>query len=331
MLNHIWLALIVIGILTAAGRDIYEVTQNSYGNGMPWWIEFDTGATGESPAIDERGPIPLRDPGRATNVRLRIPREEFRKHFHDAAAADVVLSATLTMTDESHGVAVCTIDATAPARLAVMAEASGGEGTLTARLRRHADGWEARFEPVSLVYLRRVTNAAFDVAGVAVQIALGLIGIMALWLGVMKVAEAAGLIGHLARVVRPLTVRLFPDVPHDHPAVGAMIMNIAANMLGLGNAATPFGLKAMEELDSLNTKKGVATDSMVTFLALNTSCITLIPATAIAVRAAAGSSDPAVIIGTSFLASLTATIFAVTISKGLARVKMFRWERSEAE
>jgi spore maturation protein SpmA len=110
-----------------------------------------------------------------------------------------------------------------------------------------------------------------------------------------------------------------------------MIMNISANMLGLGNAATPFGLKAMEELDELNTKKGVATNSMVTFLALNTSCITLIPATAIAVRSAAGSSDPAVIIGTSFLASLTATIFAVTISKILSRVKMFRWDRSEAE
>lgn len=163
------------------------------------------------------------------------------------------------------------------------------------------------------------------------QIAIGLIGIMALWLGVMKVAEKAGLITQLARLVRPLTIRIFPDIPADHPAVGSMIMNISANMLGLGNAATPFGIKAMEELDKLNPKKGVATDSMVTFLALNTSCVTLIPATAIAVRAAAGSSDPAIIIGTSFLASLTATIFAVTISKLLARIKMFRWERSEVE
>ncbi|MBE0642814.1 MAG: nucleoside recognition protein [Bacteroidetes bacterium] len=202
---------------------------------------------------------------------------------------------------------------------------------LTVRLRHNAAGWEAAIDPVSLVYLKKVTNAAFDIAGVAVQIAIGLIGIMALWLGVMKVAEKAGLITHLARFMRPITVRLFPDIPVDHPAVGSMIMNISANMLGLGNAATPFGLKAMEELDELNTKKGVATDSMVTFLALNTSCITLIPATAIAVRAAAGSSDPAIIIGTSFLASLTATIFAVTISKLLARVKMFRWDRSEAE
>ena len=249
MLNHIWLALIVIGILTAAGRDIYEVTQNSYGNGLPWLLQIEPGDTDASPAESPTAEsstaadaAALRASGLASVVRVRIPRAEFRRHFHDAPAEDVVLSATLTMSDATRGAAVFAVDATAPARLAVMAEASGGEGTLTARIRRHADGWEARFEPVSLVYLKRVTNAAFDVAGIAVQIAIGLIGIMALWLGVMKVAETAGLIGRLARLVRPLTVRLFPDIPADHPAVGAMIMNIAANMLGLGNAATPFGL-----------------------------------------------------------------------------------------
>ena len=318
MLNHIWLALIVIGILTAAGRDIYEVTQNSYGNGVPWTLQI------ESPAA-------LTPAGEATEVRLRIPGPEIRKHFPDITGEDVVLPASVTLSLAGEGVAVLDVSGNVPERLKVMAAALGSEDKLTARLRLKSGGWEARFDAVSLVYLKKVTNAAFDVAGVAVQIAIGLIGIMALWLGVMKVAEKAGLITHLARLVRPITVRLFPEIPPDHPAVGSMIMNISANMLGLGNAATPFGLKAMEELDELNTKKGVATNSMVTFLALNTSCITLIPATAIAVRSAAGSSDPAVIIGTSFLASLTATIFAVTISKILSRVKMFRWDRSEAE
>lgn len=318
MLNHIWLALIVIGILTAAGRDIYEVTQNSYGNDMPWTLQIET-------------PAAIAPGAEAAEVRLLIPGREIRTHFPDITGDDVVVPATLTLPHAGEGVAVLDVSGDVPERFKVMAAALGTEGKLTARLRLESGGWEARFDSVSLVYLKKVTNAAFDIAGVAVQIAIGLIGIMALWLGVMKVAEKAGLITHLARLVRPITVRLFPEIPPDHPAVGSMIMNISANMLGLGNAATPFGLKAMEELDELNTKKGVATNSMVTFLALNTSCITLIPATAIAVRSAAGSSDPAIIIGTSFLASLTATIFAVTISKILSRVKMFRWERSEAE
>ncbi len=318
MLNHIWLALIVIGILTAAGRDIYEVTQNAYGNDIPWQVSIDE--LEQSAAGTER------------TVSLRVTQSELRRHFvTDSFDDGCEIKARVSMSGADAGTLILTVDKGLPARFATMAEALGSEGTLTAQLRRSGEQWRMTLEPVSLVYLKRVTNAAFDIAGVAVQIAIGLIGIMALWLGVMKVAEQAGLITHLARLVRPITVRLFPDVPADHPAVGSMIMNISANMLGLGNAATPFGLKAMEELDKLNPKHGVATDSMVTFLALNTSCVTLIPATAIAVRSAAGSSDPAFIIGTSFLASLTATIFAVTISKLLARVKMFRWDRAEAE
>lgn len=319
MLNHIWLALIVIGILTAAGRDIYEVTQNAYGNDIPWQVSIDE--------LEQSAAA-----GTERLVTVRADRNELQRHFvTDSYDEGCRFKAQVSMSATDAGTLILTIDETLPPRFATMAEALGSEGTLTAQVARRGEGWEMTLEPVSLVYLKRVTNAAFDIAGVAVQIAIGLIGIMALWLGVMKVAEQAGLITHLARLVRPITVRLFPDVPADHPAVGSMIMNISANMLGLGNAATPFGLKAMEELDKLNPKHGVATDSMVTFLALNTSCVTLIPATAIAVRSAAGSSDPAFIIGTSFLASLTATIFAVTLSKLLARVKMFRWDRSEAE
>src|SRR5690606_35632482 len=140
------------------------------------------------------------------------------------------------------GVALISIDETAPERFRTMAGVSGTDGTLSAQVHRNPDGqWVAEFDPVSLVYLRKVTNAAFDMAGTAVNIALGLIGIMALWLGVMRVAEEAGLIAVLARLVRPVMKRLFPSIPPDHPAVGSMIMNISANMLGLGNAATPFG------------------------------------------------------------------------------------------
>jgi spore maturation protein A len=201
-----------------------------------------------------------------------------------------------------------------------MAAALGGEGTITARLRRTGDVWIAEFDPVSLVYLKKVTNAAFEVAGVAVQIAIGLIGIMALWLGVMKVAEKAGLIANLAHVVRPITSRLFPDIPADHPAIGSMIMNISANILGLGNAATPFGVKAMQELESLNPHKGVASDAQALFCALNTASLQLVPASVIALRAAAGSRAPAEIIGATLLASACGAVVAVIAAKLLARL-----------
>ena len=116
-----------------------------------------------------------------------------------------------------------------------------------------------------------VTQAAIDMAKVAVELAIGLIGIMALWLGVMKIAEKSGLMSVVAKVVKPITVKLFPDVPPDHPAMGSIVMNMSANMLGLGNAATPLGLKAMEELQQLNPNKDTASNAMVMFLAINTS------------------------------------------------------------
>jgi spore maturation protein SpmB len=129
------------------------------------------------------------------------------------------------------------------------------------------------------------------------------------------VAEESGLLKMIANSLRPITKFLFPEIPQDHPAIGAMVMNISANMLGLGNAATPFGLKAMEELDKLNPEKGTATNSMCTFLAINTAGLTLIPATAIAVRAASGSSNPAIIIGTSIFGAGCATIAGVAAAK----------------
>ena len=165
-----------------------------------------------------------------------------------------------------------------------------------------------------------VTKGAVDSAKTAVEIALGLIGIMTLWLGIMRVAEAAGLIAMLGRVLRPFSRLLFPRVPPEHPAIGAMIMNIAANMLGLSNAATPFGIKAMEELQTLNEgDKETASNAMVTFMALNTSGIQLIPATIIAVLAAAGSKNPTAIISTTIIATFSGAVAAVTTAKILQR------------
>ena len=156
-----------------------------------------------------------------------------------------------------------------------------------------------------------LSKAMVESAAGAVELALGLIGVMTLFLGLMKIAEAGGMLAVLARLIRPLMVRLFPEVPPEHPAMGAMILNMSANALGLGNAATPFGIKAMQELDTLNPRPGTATDSMVMFLAINTSSVTLLPTGVIALRAAAGSADPAGILPTTLFATMCSTVAAV--------------------
>lgn len=181
--------------------------------------------------------------------------------------------------------------------------------------------------------LQQVTEAAFKYAGVAVDIAIGLIGVMALWLGIMRIAEKAGLVRLLARALRPVMTKLFPGVPADHPAMGAMILNISANWLGLSNAATPLGIKAMEELQKINPNKDIATDDMVVFLGLNTGSITLIPATILAVRVQLGSAAPWEIIGTTIFASTCASITAVVFAKLFQRMPVFKikTENSDAE
>ncbi len=168
-----------------------------------------------------------------------------------------------------------------------------------------------------------VTKSAIDSAGGAVTIAIGLIGVMALWLGVMKIAEDSGLISLLSKAIAPIMKWLFPDVPSGHPAMGSMTMNIAANMLGLSNAATPLGLRAMEDLEKLNPKPGVATNAMCTFLTINTAAFQLIPATMIGVMASAGSKEPTAIIGTTAAAAAAAMTAGVTTVKILEKIPLF--------
>lgn len=176
--------------------------------------------------------------------------------------------------------------------------------------------------------LEAVTNAAIDNAKTGVDLALGLIGIMTLWLGLMKIAEDSGLVEKLAKLLRPLMIRLFPDVPAEHPAMGAMIMNIAANMLGLGNAATPLGLKAMQELQKLSDDKETATDAMVTFLAINTSSVTLVPASTIAILAAAGATNPTEIIGPTLVATTVSTVVAIIASKIFQKLPKYQMKKA---
>ncbi len=163
-------------------------------------------------------------------------------------------------------------------------------------------------------------------AKAAFEMALGLGGVMAFWLGLMNIAEEAGFIRGLARVIQPCLRRLFPEVPPDHPAMGAMLLNIAANMLGLSNAATPFGLKAMESLNRLNTQPGVATNAMCMFATINTSSVQLIPATGIAFLATGGAQHPYDIVVTTLLATIISSIVGLSAVFWLQGSKWFKLE-----
>lgn len=175
-----------------------------------------------------------------------------------------------------------------------------------------------------------VVKAVTDSAKLGFEVAIGLTGIMSLWLGIMSIATASGLVTKLSNLLKPILRRLFPDIPVDHPAMGAMVMNIAANMLGLANAATPFGLQAMKELQSLNKNVTVATNSMCTFLAINTSSVQLIPATAIAFLAANGSTNPSSVIFSSLIATTASTIVALIAVRQLSKLPMFRIGRTDS-
>ena len=172
-------------------------------------------------------------------------------------------------------------------------------------------GWQGRIEVV--------TQGAISAAEGAVGLSFKLIGVMCLWLGVMKIAELAGIIRFFSRILSPLICFLFPSVPKNHPAMGAIIMVLSANMLGLGNAVTPLGIKAMQELQSINKEKEKASDAMCTLLALCTAGFTLVPATIIAIRSAAGSINPTEIVGATLIVSLGATM-NVIIADRLCRM-----------
>lgn len=327
MLNYVWLGLLVLGIGTALVTDISNQSSDKYRNNEPFRAEILLQSKADSTGT-----------GTSYKGSILVEKSRFNSFYAVHTDSSVLLPVNVTLNPkDKKGTLVINVDKSAPEIWQRMANASGEKNELTGRFTYNAAAnnkldVQVILETVSFLKLKDITNAALDYAGTAVNIAIGLIGIMALWLGVMKVAEEAGLISLIARWLRPIMRRLFPDVPEDHPAMGSMIMNISANMLGLGNAATPFGLKAMEELDTLNPDKGTATNSMVTFLAINTAGLTLIPATAIAVRAAAGSSDPAIIIGTSIFGAACATTAGITAAKVLQQFPVkegfFNWVKN---
>ena len=326
MLNYIWLGLIVVGILVAVGSDWHDLSANKYHNGeeIPVLLQF-----AEQPAMAFQ-------PNQRYIVGLRMNGESLAKIYGGRISSTVQQNAEFVPISPDHGILDIMLDDRAPAFWKEIAALQKKEKLLarvrwdtTGQTSSQAAGWylpvRLTFDPVTFVKLNAVTNdGIIKYAKTAVELAIGLIGIMALWLGIMKIAEQSGLVGKLAALLKPITTRVFPDVPADHPAMGAMIMNISANMLGLSNAATPLGLKAMEELNKLNPKAGTATDAMCTFLVINTSNVQLIPATVIAIRAAAGSANPTEILGPVIVATFITLVVGVTVVKLLARLSIFQ-------
>ncbi len=308
MLNYVWLALIILGFASAVYLDVSDITSNKFRNDdqLDCVVEYSEYFSNQ----------------KSFETKILISRKAFQEFYNQPIENDLIIPARLTETNQENLYQIfIKTDNSTPDIWKEIASLSGKDddilGQIKFKSKLDSAGYSAtlKLESVSFIFLKKVTNEAIKIAGTAVEIALGLIGLMALWLGVMKVAEDAGLIKIIANFIKPVTKRIFPEIPQDHPAIGSMVMNISANMLGLGNAATPFGLKAMEELDSLNPNKGTASNSMITFLAINTAGLTLIPATAIAVRAAAGSSDPTIIIGTTMFAAFCATLTGLTMAK----------------
>ncbi len=326
MLNYIWLGLISLGILAAVWTDVRDIISDTFRNDQP--IEM----------LLRLPPDVRPAQGREADGELTASHADLLRFYGEDAVADrpVVYPARVIFSTSEKGLLRIRITDDFPPRWNEIAHAQPGDaGELSASFELKPGPEDGSYradviiDPIRFTTLQRLTNdGIIAYAGTAVTIAIGLIGIMALWLGVMKVAEEAGLIQSLARGLKPVMTRLFPDVPADHPAMGAMILNISANMLGLANAATPLGLKAMEELNKLSRKAGTATDAMCTFLVINTSSVQLIPATVIAVRAAAGSSNPTEIIVPVLIATTCATIAGIVSVKLLQRLPVYRKQLS---
>jgi spore maturation protein A len=315
MLNYVWISLLLIGIFTAVGRDINDEVSNTYRNGIPLTVHAEI--TAQTAALHPSYHATVVIPAAAYN-------DFYGTSVTDEVRQPVVIS---TLASGKMKMEMTATDAT-PQFWKQMMKAGGKEKLEAdvASFNPETGALSLTFERVSFVKIRAVTKAAIDYADTAVTISLSLIGVMALWLGIMKVGEAAGLLLVVTKALTPVTSRLFPDVPPNHPAIGAMIMNIAANMLGLSNAATPLGLKAMDELNKINPKAGVATNAMCTFLVINTSGLILIPATAIAIRAGLGSADPGIIVGTSIFGAGCATVSGLIAVKLLQRLPRYKKE-----
>jgi spore maturation protein A len=272
MLNYIWAGLIVASFIFAIGSDAGDIAADRYRNGQPLPVAL-TFPQGYDPAA-RRVPVEIRiEPGRyASFYRTeQKPADSYTGYLlQTRAGAQLRFAAGSTL----------------PEPLATIGKVSRSrDEELQGRVVGFSPGVAAPggssagvvFEPVRFVKLNAIASAALDFAKTAAEIALGLVGVLSLFLGLLKIAEDSGIVFALVKLVRPILRPLFPEVPADHPALGMIALNLTATLFGLGNAATPFGIKAMEELQKLNPSEDTATNSMVMLLAINTASLQLVP------------------------------------------------------
>jgi len=281
MLNKIWAGLIILGIVFALGQDINDEIHNTHQNGVAQIFDYSTITPTDS------------------SITLIVNQHKLNAVIKNPQRIQIQL------------------DEKSPQYLKTLATLNGNDFLLNAIIVSKASHQLKILLPeLHWQKLRAITQAAFDMAEFAVKLAIGLIGIMALWLGLMQIAEKSGLIKYMVKAVQPLLCWLFPNIPKDHPAFGSISLNMAANILGLGNAATPLGIKAMQQLQELNSNKNKASDEMCMFLALNTSSVQLLPP--VTLIALMGTQVSELIIPI-ILATSCSTITAVMVAKFYAR------------
>ena len=267
MLNYIWAGLIVSSFVFALGYDVRDLSSDKYRNGqpLPVVLAFPQGYDAAA---------------RRVPVEVRIDPREYASFYRTKQSPDSSYSGYLLQTREGVQVRLAA-GSKLPEPLATIGKVSKSrddelQGRLVGFTPPTAKAGVV-FEPVRFVKLNAIATAALDFAKTGAEIAIGLIGVLALFLGILKIAEDAGIVFALVKLVRPILRPLFPDVPPDHPALGMIALNLTATVFGLGNAATPFGIKAMEELQTLNPSEDTATNAMVMLLAINTAALQLVP------------------------------------------------------
>ncbi len=315
MLNYIWAGLIIFSLAFALVYDIRDLTKDTYRNGeaLPVTLVF---PEGYQPAV------------RRVEARILIDPAVYAGFYDAETRPDSTYAGYLVQSRQGIQLRFPS-GASLPEPLATIRTFSASrdeelQGKLGS-LRLSADSTtgyaSVAFTPVRFVKIRAITQAAFDFAETAATLALSLIGVLALFLGLLRIAEAAGIIHALVRFTQPLFRPLFPEIPEGHPALGMIVLNLTANMLGLGNAATPLGIKAMEELQKLNPSKETATNSMVMLLALNTASVQLVPPTLLVAVMGLQVNE---LIFPIILVTFISAVVAVTAARLLGKLPRYR-------
>ena len=317
MLNYIWAGLIIVSLAFALFSDARDLTSDAYRNGdaLPVVLTLDA---------------PLDAAAERQSAALRIDPDAFQSFYGVDGTPDSAYAATIRRVEGGYELRLDDADATLPAPLDQIRDSTNPrDAVLQGELARiqltDAGRTTARaglvFAPVRFVKLQAISAAALDLAETAVSIVLGLIGVLVLFLGLTRIAQDAGIIQSLVKVVRPVLRPLFPGIPEGHPAMGMIALNLAANVFGLGNAATPFGIKAMEELQTLNPEPDTATDAMVMLLAVNTASVQLIPPVLLIALIGLEINQVYFAIVLTTMGSL---IVAITATKLLGRLRRYR-------